>query len=63
RRRHQLIQLVTPALTRWVWAGISPAYTGHIGILKIQVPEPDAVLLLAVGTGALLALRRLGRRR
>jgi len=57
------IQLVTPALTRWVWAGISPAYTGHIGILKIQVPEPDAVLLLAVGTGALLALRRLGRRR
>jgi len=48
------IQLVTPALTHWSLSN----HTGHIGILKIQVPEPNAVVLLAAGLGLLLALRR-----
>jgi hypothetical protein len=55
------IQLVTPGLTHW----ISPSFanhTGHIGILKIQVPEPSGWLLLAAGVGALVLLRRVSRR-
>jgi len=51
------IQLVTPTLTHW----LSPGYDTHraqIGMLKIQVPEPERFALLALGLGALLALRR-----
>jgi len=56
------IQLVTPTLTHW----LAPAWSTHsaqVGLLKIHVPEPGAVLLLAAGIGALLMLRRVGRRR
>jgi len=55
------IQLVTPTLTHW----LSPSWTTHtaqIGILKIQVPEPGAVLLLAVGGGVLGLLYWVRRR-
>jgi hypothetical protein len=55
------IQLVTPALTRWTSGGWSEN-TGHIGILTIQVPEVHGLLLLTAGIGALLGLRRIGRR-
>jgi len=56
------IQLVTPALTHWIGPG-SQDHTGHIGILKIRLPEPHAVLLLAAGAGTLLVLQRANRRR
>lgn len=56
------IQLVTPGLTHWLSAGFN-THTAHIGILKIQVPEPHAVLLLATGAGVLVLLQRLRRRR
>jgi len=57
------IQLVTPALTHWIGTGSVPNnFTGHIGVLTLQVPEPHAVLLLAAGAGALLLLRRSSRR-
>lgn len=55
------IQLVTPGLTHW----LSPRYdmhTAHIGILKIQVPEPHAVPLLATAAGVLVVLRSMSRR-
>ena len=54
------IQLVTPSLTHWKRDHGRPFnHTGHIGILKLQlVPEPNSVLMLAVGTGALLLLHR-----
>jgi hypothetical protein len=56
-----VIQLVTPTLTHW----LSPGWNTHsaqTGILRIQVPEPGAVLLLAVGAGVLLVLHRASRR-
>ncbi|MHC4610453.1 MAG: PEP-CTERM sorting domain-containing protein, partial [Planctomycetota bacterium] len=56
------IQLVTPTLTHWLSTGFN-SHTAQIGMLKIQVPEPAAVLLLAVGAGVLVALHRVSRRR
>ncbi len=54
------IQLVTPGLTHWLREGPDD-YTAHVGILKLRiVPEPGRVALLALGLGALLALRRWG---
>ena len=55
------IQLVTPGLTHWIEPG-SEDHTGHIGILKLRVPEPHGVLLLAADVGMLLLLRRVSRR-
>ena len=55
------IQLVTPTLTHW----LSPGYNTHsaqLGMLKIQVPEPGAVLLLAAGGGVLGLLYWTSRR-
>jgi len=50
------LQLVTPALTHWSSPGFQD-HTGHIGILTLQItPEPGALLLLAVGIGALTLL-------
>jgi hypothetical protein len=58
------IQLVTPALIHWIGTrGQYDGFEGHIGILTLHVPEPHAVLLLAVGAGALVVLRRVSRRR
>ena len=51
------IQLVTPALTHWNGLG-GRNETAHVGILKIQVPEPSHWLLLAAGLGCLVALYR-----
>jgi len=57
------LQLVTPVLTQWIDSYGTQAPTGHIGILTLQVvPEPRAVLLLAVGAGVLVVLRRVSRR-
>ena len=56
------IQLVTPTLTHWLALAWS-THSAQVGLLKIHVPEPGAVLLLAAGIGALLMLRRVGRRR
>ncbi|HEY5658199.1 MAG TPA: hypothetical protein VIY27_10465 [Myxococcota bacterium] len=56
------IQLVTPTLTHWLSQTLD-THTAQIGILKIQVPEPGAVLLLAAGAGVLMGLRYAGRRR
>jgi hypothetical protein len=56
------IQLVTPALTHWIGTGSTPNnFTGHIGILTLQVPEPHAVLLLAAGAAFLVVLRRMNQ--
>jgi hypothetical protein len=55
------IQLVTPSVTHW----LSPGWNTHsaqVGILKIQVPEPGAVLLLAAGGGVLGLLYWVSRR-
>jgi hypothetical protein len=55
------IQLVTPSLTHW----LSPSWNSHtaqVGMLKIQVPEPGAVLLLAAGGGVLGLLYWTSRR-
>ena len=52
------IQLVTPGLTHWLSPG-NNSHTAHIGILNLRVvPEPRSVAMLALGLGALLALRR-----
>jgi hypothetical protein len=55
-----VIQLVTPTLTHW----LSPGWNTHsaqTGILRIQVPEPGAALLLAAGAGLLVVLRTVSR--
>ncbi len=55
------IQLVTPTLTHW----LSPGWNTHsaqTGMLKIRVPEPGAVLLLAAGGGVLGLLYWVSRR-
>lgn len=52
---------MTPALTHWIGQGFK-SHSGHIGILKTQVPEPHTVLLLAVGAAVLVVLRRVSRR-
>lgn len=55
---HGKIQLVTPALTHWLGRVRPDNHTGHIGILKLRVvPEPGRAALLALGLGALLAVR------
>jgi hypothetical protein len=54
------IQLVTPSLTHW----LSPGWNKHsaqTGLLRIQVPEPGAVLLLAAGAAVLAVLHRVSR--
>jgi hypothetical protein len=56
------IQLVTPTLTHWLSTGGWDTHTAQIGMLTIQVPEPGAVLLLAIGVGVLVVLRRVSRR-
>jgi hypothetical protein len=64
------IQLVTPHLVNWIqpdcpFSGCSlrSETTASIAILRLQfVPEPHAVLLLAVGAGVLVLLRRVNRR-
>ncbi len=57
------IQLVTPGLTHWIGSeSPSDSFGGHIGVLTLQVPEPHGLLLLAVGAGALVVLRRVSRR-
>jgi hypothetical protein len=56
------LQLVTPALTHWIGPG-SQDHTGHIGILKLQVPEPAEMALITAGLASLVLLRRVGRRR
>lgn len=56
------IQLVTPALTHWIRSS-HQFHTGHIGILSLRiVPEPGALLLLAVGAGVLVSLGSASRR-
>jgi hypothetical protein len=55
------IQLVTPVLTHWLSTTFD-THRAHIGMLTIQVPEPTAAVLLAVGAGALVLLRRVSRR-
>jgi hypothetical protein len=55
------IQLVTPSVNHW----LSPGWNTHsaqVGMLKIQVPEPSAVLLLAAGGGVLGLLYWVSRR-
>lgn len=55
------IQLVSPALTRWLLPGASDD-TGGIAILRIKfVPEPNAWVMLAVGMGFLAYARKLRR--
>jgi hypothetical protein len=56
-----VIQLVTPTVTRWYSSG-GLDLTGQTGLLRIQVPEPGAVLLLLVGAGVLVGLHRVSRR-
>ncbi|MHC4503982.1 MAG: PEP-CTERM sorting domain-containing protein [Planctomycetota bacterium] len=56
------IQLVTPTLTHYLSPGFNN-HTAQIGMLRIMVPEPGAVLLLAVGAGVLVLLHRVSRRR
>ena len=53
--------LVTPMLTHWLSPGYN-THTAQIGMLRIQVPEPGAALLLAVGAGVLVLLHRVSRR-
>ena len=48
-------------LTHWLSPGYN-THTAQIGMLRIQVPEPGAALLLAVGAGALVLLHRVSRR-
>ena len=55
------IQLVTPTLTHWLSPGFN-SHTQALGMLKIQVPEPGAVLLLVAGGGVLGLLYWVGRR-
>jgi hypothetical protein len=55
------IQLVTPTLTHWLSPGFN-THTAQLGILRINVPEPGAVLLLAAGGGALGLLFWVSRR-
>ena len=55
------IQLVTPTLTHWLSPGWN-SHTAQLGILTLQVPEPDAVLLLVAGGGALGLLFWVSRR-
>ena len=57
------IQLVTPALTHWRDSGGATYNTGHVGVFRLHiVPEPGSVLMLAVGAGVLVGLRRVSRR-
>jgi len=56
------IQLVTPTITHWLSTGWN-SHSGQMGMLTLQVPEPRAVLLLAVGGGVLGLLYWVGRRR
>jgi hypothetical protein len=56
------IQLVTPTLTHWV-AGTWISHTAQLGMLRLQVPEPCAALLLVAGAGALAVLHRVSQRR
>ena len=56
------IQLVTPALTRWISPSGYTDYTGHIGILSLQVLEPGRVVLLAASMAVLVLLQRSRRR-
>jgi hypothetical protein len=56
------IQLVTPTLTHWLSPGWN-SHTAQLGMLTLKVPEPSAVLLLAAGAGALVALRRMRPRK
>jgi hypothetical protein len=55
------IQLVTPTLTHWLSPGFN-SHTQSIGMLKIRVPEPGAMLLLAAGAGVLALLHRMARK-
>jgi hypothetical protein len=56
-----VIQLVTPTLTHWLRRAWN-THSAQTGLLRIQVPEPGAVLLLAVGAAVLVVLRRVSRR-
>jgi hypothetical protein len=60
------IQLVSPRVAYWDFANLPlDRMTGAIAILNIEirfVPEPAAALLLAVGAGALVLLRRVSTR-
>ena len=58
------ISLVTPTLTHWLSVGLN-THSGQMGMLYLDilsVPEPGAVLLLAVGGGVLGLLYWVGRR-
>ena len=55
------IQLVTPTLTHWLSTGLN-THSGQMALLILQVPEPGAVLLLAMGGGVLGLLYWMGRR-
>jgi hypothetical protein len=55
------IQLVTPTLTHWLSPGFN-THTAQLGLLRISVPEPGAVLLLAAGGGVLGLLYWVSRR-
>ena len=56
------IQLVTPMLAHYF--GFGGYSESSIAILNLRfVPEPSAVLMLAVGAGVLVVLRRVSRRR
>jgi hypothetical protein len=56
-----VIQLVTPTLTHWLSRGWN-THSARTGLLRIRVPEPGAVLLLAVGAAVLVGLHRVSRR-
>ena len=58
------IQMVSPALTRWIFGDGALAYqTGGIGILQVSVaPEPHEWMLLGAGLSMLGLLYRANRR-
>jgi hypothetical protein len=59
-----MVQMVSPALTRWNHPFKGDYYTGNIAILKLDfVPEPAAWPMLVSGIGALAILYRVNGRR
>jgi hypothetical protein len=58
------IQMVSPMLTRWIYAGGAKQYhTGGIGILNVEIaPEPHEWMMLSAGISMLGLLYRANRR-
>jgi hypothetical protein len=59
------IRLVSPQIAHWDFESLPlDRTTGAIGILDIRfAPEPTACLMLAVGAGALVVLKRVSQKR